>query len=118
MEILHEIQNGILIITPKGESLDAKEAPEFKEKVLRLINETRVPHVIVNMNHFKSIDSSGLGCFLAMLRRINEENGGELKLVQLSKPVRSMFELVSMHRIFDIFTTLDDAQKSCKTGIR
>ena len=32
----------------------------------------------------------------------------------MNKPVRTMFELVSMHKIFEIFNSTDDAVKSFK----
>lgn len=111
MEFTHSLIDQVLVITPKGENLDAKEAPEFKEKVLRLIDDTDAKHVIFDMHQLQFIDSSGLGCFLSVLRRLNSKKG-DLKLCAMSKPVRSMFELVSMHKIFDIFPNADEALRA------
>lgn len=113
MELLHTLQDQTLIVTPVGENIDAKEAPDFKEKVLTLIEETGVKHVIFDMKELQFVDSSGLGSFLSILRRLNAE-GGDLKLVGMTKPVRSMFELVSMHKIFDIYSSSADALQSIK----
>ena len=115
MDFAHSQIDNVLIITPKGENLDAKEAPDFKEKVLRLIDETHVQHVIFDMHQLQFIDSSGLGCFLSVLRKLNASKG-DLKLCSMTKPVRSMFELVSMHKIFEIFPTPQDALKSVSTS--
>jgi anti-anti-sigma factor len=108
MEIDHTVKNHVLIITPLGTNLDAKESSDFKERVLRLINDNKSHHVIVDLNQVTFIDSSGLGSFLSILRRLNSE-GGDLKLSSMTKAVRSMFELVSMHKIFEIFNSTDDA---------
>lgn len=108
MDILHTIQNNTLVITPLGENLDAKETPEFKETVLGLIDETGINHVIFDLKDLQFVDSSGLGCFLSILRKLNAE-GGDLKLSNMTKPVRSMFELVSMHKIFDIRNNPEEA---------
>jgi len=37
---------------------------------------------------------------------------GDLKLVGLQPPVRAMFDLTRLFRIFDIYDSMDDAEKS------
>jgi len=48
---------------------------------------------------------------LACLRHAHEASS-EIKLCQLTKPVRALFELVRMHRVFEIFNTPDEAERS------
>jgi anti-sigma B factor antagonist len=48
---------------------------------------------------------------LSCLRKISAHNG-RLVLFGMSKPVRSLFELVRMHRVFEIVPTRDDALKA------
>lgn len=115
MELTHSKMDRALIITPQGENLDAKETPEFKQKVLKLIDENEAKHVVFDMKAMQFIDSSGLGCFLSILRQLNGK-GGDLKLSSMSKPVRSMFELVSMHKIFEIYENSDDALRAINTS--
>ncbi|MBI3736649.1 STAS domain-containing protein, partial [Candidatus Sumerlaeota bacterium] len=57
------------------------------------------------------LDSSGLGAILSCLRKLNSV-GGDLKLCAMSKPVHTLFELVRMHKIFEIFPTRDEAVRS------
>jgi anti-anti-sigma factor len=111
MEFSHRIQDNILVITPQGEHLDAKNASVFKEEVLSLIASTDLSRLVFDLNHLQFIDSSGLGTFLSIQRTLNTR-GGTLKLAHLNKPIRTMFEIVSMHRIFDIFATSDEAIRS------
>ncbi len=111
MQIKHEKRGKILVITPEGESLDAKGAPQFKESVIELINDNQSGCVVFDLNHLQFIDSSGLGSFLSVLRLLNSQNG-DLKLSNLNKPIRTMFELVKMHKIFEIFNSTDDAINS------
>jgi len=111
MEFSHHIQDNILIITPLGENLDAKNAASFKEGVLALTTSTKLSKLIFDLNHLQFIDSSGLGTFLSIQRTLNT-HGGTLKLSNLNKPIRTMFEIVSMHRIFDIFPTNEEAIQS------
>lgn len=111
MELSHTVQSNILIVTLQEERLDAMTAPSFKEGILDLIKETGVMKVVLDLSHLIFIDSSGLGAFLATQRKLNMQDG-KLKLAHLNKPIQTMFEMVSMHRIFDIFPTVEDAIKS------
>jgi len=111
MEIEHLIKNNVLVITPKGESLDAKEVSNFKETILDLNADTGINKIVFDMHCLQFIDSSGVGSFLSILRTLNHLEG-ELKLAEITKPIRTMFELVSLHKIFETFNTTDEAVNS------
>lgn len=110
MEIAHAIQGPHLIITPLGQNLDAQETPDFKEKVFKILDQSQAPYVIFDLKELQFIDSSGLGCFLSILRRLNAK-GIRLRLTHLTDPVKSLFELVLMHKIFEITPDLEGALK-------
>ena len=111
MQFVHTTQDQILIITPEIDSLDAKDSPEFKTKVIDLITHNEFHQVIFDLHRLQFIDSTGLGTFLSVLRVLNTK-GGELKLARMNKPIRTMFELVSMHKIFEIFNSTEEAIRS------
>ena len=48
---------------------------------------------------------------VSALRKVHAA-GGELKLCGVSKPVCSLFELVRMDKVFEIFENVDDATAS------
>lgn len=116
MEIEHAIVNDILVITLGADRLDAKDAAQFKQSVLNLINKTEKHQVVFDLNKLNFIDSSGVGIFLSILRFLNSR-GGELKLAGITQPVRTILELVSMHKIFEIFKTADEAVGSFKPNL-
>lgn len=115
MQLEHKIADNILIVTPVGASLDAKEAPNFKEAVTNLITVNDVNRVIFDLQNLDFIDSSGLGSFLSILRVLHS-TGGELKLSKMNKTIRTMFELVSMHKVFEIYNSTDDAVRSFRSN--
>jgi K+-sensing histidine kinase KdpD len=55
--------------------------------------------------------AAGLGAFISCLRKLNAK-GGDLKLCGMSKQVRAVFELVRMHRVFDIHATSEQAVRA------
>lgn len=116
MEIEHATKNNIFVITLDADRLDAKDAAQFKQNVLDLINQTKKHQVVFDLNKLNFIDSSGVGIFLSILRFLNSR-GGELKLAGITQPVRTILELVSMHKIFEIYKTADDAVNSFKPNL-
>lgn len=106
MEAMLETVETVTIFHLPGESLDAGNAKEFKRDIMPALNGHS--RVIFEMSELKFVDSSGLGTILSALRQLNS-SGGDLKLAGMQKPVRALFELVRMHRIFDIYNTRDEA---------
>jgi anti-sigma B factor antagonist len=60
------------------------------------------------MSALQFVDSAGLGAILSCLRKLTAAEG-DLKLCGLTGPVRAIFEISRMHRIFDIYATRAEA---------
>jgi anti-sigma B factor antagonist len=106
MEIPVERMGDIAIALLSVEELDASNAGEFKRDIAPLLEENM--KIVLDLSRLRFCDSSGLGALISCLRKVNA-NGGDLKLCALSKPVRALFELVRMHKVFDIYNTRDEA---------
>jgi anti-sigma B factor antagonist len=91
------------------EELDASNAADFKRDIAPLL-ETQTK-LVIDLGRLRFVDSSGLGAFISCLRKLNGK-GGDLKLCGMSKQVRAVFELVRMHRIFEIFGTREEAARA------
>jgi anti-sigma B factor antagonist len=99
-------QGDVAVIVLPFDELDASNSAEFKRDVGPILEGRS--KVVFDLERVRFVDSSGLGAFLSCLRRVNA-GGGDLKLCDLSKPVRAVFELVRMHRVFDIHPTREAA---------
>lgn len=106
MKVTPEVIDGIAVLVLPGINLDAGNVKQFKLDILPALNGQS--KVILDMSELKFVDSSGLGAILSCLRQQND-SGGELKLCGMLKPVRALFELVRMHRIFDLYNTREEA---------
>jgi anti-sigma B factor antagonist len=102
---------GATVVTVPGPNLDSGNAEEFKVAVAPVLAESG--KVVFDLGELEFVDSSGLGSFLTCLRQPNA-TGGELKLCRMRKPVRTLFELVRMHRVFDILGTPNEAASAFK----
>src|ERR1700742_4930866 len=96
----------IIVMLIDGNSLDASNAKDFKRAVAPVVAEN--PKLVFDLSVLQFVDSSGLGAILSCLRQLHA-TGGDLKLCGMTRPVRALFELVRMHRIFDIHSTREEA---------
>lgn len=109
MKLNKEIVNDVAIVTLTEGILDANTAPIFKSEIIPILKSEY--RVVFDMSNVRFVDSSGVGAILSCLRTLNAV-GGDLKICSLTKPVLSLFELVRMHKIFDIFNTREQAVES------
>lgn len=106
MEIPREKQGNTVVLIVPWEKLDMSTTAEFKESMSQAVaGETEV---VLDMGKVQFVDSSGLGTLLSLLRDVSSR-GGDLKLSQVQKRVRAMFELVRMHRILSFYDTTEEA---------
>jgi anti-sigma B factor antagonist len=94
------------------QDLDASNSAEFKREVAPILEATT--KLVFDLRLLRFVDSSGLGAFISSLRNLNAR-GGDVKLCGMSKQVRAVFELVRMHRVFDIFATKEEAVRAFAT---
>ena len=92
--------------------LDAGNAKEFQAGVSPIVKEHL--NIVFDMRQINFLDSSGCGAILSCLRQLNSA-GGDLKMFGLQQPVRTLFELIRLHRIIDIFNTRDEAVNAYRT---
>lgn len=109
MEMVFDKVGDVAVAAVPVEELDASNAGEFKRDVAPLLDANT--NLVLDLSRLRFVDSSGLGAFISCLRKLNAK-GGDLKLCGMSKQVRAVFELVRMHRVFDICATSEDAVRA------
>ena len=111
MELATEKIGDVTVVVLPGDQLDAGNAKEFKRDIAPVLEPCS--KVVFDLHELRFVDSSGLGAILSCLRQLNSR-GGDLKLCEMTKPVRALFELVRMHKIFDIYGTKSDAVQALR----
>jgi anti-sigma B factor antagonist len=112
MVITVESVGGVTVAVVPIEELDASNSGEFKREVAPILETTT--KLVIDLSRLRFVDSSGLGAFISCLRNLNSR-GGDVKLCGMSKQVRAVFEMVRLHRIFDIFATQEEAVRAFAT---
>ena len=104
--IVNQVSDSTAIVSFPVQSLDAGNVKAFRDAMLPVTASWNV--VVIDMGPLNFVDSSGLGAFLSCLRSMNGK-GGQLRLFSMTKPVKALFELVRMHRIFAIYSSREEA---------
>ena len=99
-------REGATVVTVVG-SVDLTTAPELRERLLDLITEGHV-RIVTDLTGTDFLDSTGLGALVGALKRLRTKEG-EMRLVCADGPVRKVFSITSLDRVFPIHETLDDA---------
>ena len=107
MEITKEKYNNVLVEVVNLERATLKEAEKFKQVLIEDMKEGH-KNLVVDLNSCEFIDSTFLGALVVSLKKATSL-GGDLKLVGFKPAVNSMFELTRLHRVFEAFTTREDA---------
>lgn len=104
-----EMRGTVMLVTVNVERLDKSNSGGFKEGLKPIV--ARHKRIVIDMSSVLFIDSSGLGAVLSALRQANSLSG-DVRLANLTTPVRVVVELTRMHRIFRVFESEDAAVRS------
>ncbi len=107
MAFTKEKYDNVLVEVVNLERATLKEAEQFKQLLIEDIKEG-YKNLVVDLNSCEFIDSTFLGALVVSLKKATSL-GGDLKLVGFKPAVNSMFELTRLHRVFEAFTTREDA---------
>ncbi|OGR24037.1 MAG: anti-anti-sigma factor [Desulfuromonadales bacterium GWD2_54_10] len=110
MDLKTELNGNLMVIFVREERLDAHNSDELKAEMNRIF-ERGTKDILLDLKEVRFIDSSGLGVLVSGFKNASTRQGS-LRLCGLQTQVKSMFELTRLHRVFDIFQTVDEALES------
>lgn len=106
MNIEETMIGTVKVIHPVISNLDAANVASFREKIVPLLADGS--RLVLDLDKVEFIDSAGIGALISCLR-IAAERNVQLVLCGLSRPVKALFELMRMHRVFEIHPDRDSA---------
>ncbi len=88
-------------------SLDAYSFPKLDQVLSELREHDRI-RVVLDCEKLEYISSVALGALIGFTRKARE-NGGNMKLANMSEKIFNIVELLGFHRILDIHETTEEA---------
>ncbi len=107
MNILTEKRDSKTVLILKEDRIDAHNSAELKDLLLKALEEDRRA-LVIDLSQVQFIDSSGLGALLSGYKNANLRASG-FSLVGPQPRVMSMFELTRLHRVFEIYPSMEEA---------
>ena len=99
--------DGVNIVDLNGRITLGEGSVILRDTVRDLISKGR-KHILLNLGDVTYIDSSGIGELVSAFTSVRNQ-GGELKLLKLTKKVHDLLQITKLYTVFDVRD--DEAQE-------
>jgi anti-sigma B factor antagonist len=107
LELEVESRGGWQVLIVRGE-VDVTTTPRVRAQLIALLSDG-TPHLIVDLEGVRFMDSSGLGALVAGLK-LARSRSGELRIVcDRQRSVRKVLEVTGLERVLERFDSVDAA---------
>ena len=100
----------VTVLDAAGRITLGEGASTFREKIRELISGGK-KKILLNLGEVSYIDSSGIGEMVSGFTSVTN-NGGQLKLVGLSKRVKDLLQITKLYTVFEAFDDEAEAVRS------
>ena len=113
LKLSNRTVDGILIVDCAGRIVFGEESAYLRDTVKQLLTETK--GVVLNLSGVTYIDSGGLGTLVALYTTARN-NGGCIKLANLTQRVGDLLQVTKLVTIFDVYDSEQKAIDSFRKG--
>jgi len=110
MQIEERVVNDVTILDLKGKITLGDGDEALKDKINSLVMQNR-RRILLNLAEVPYIDSAGLGEVVRTYTTVSRQ-GGQLKLVNLTKRITDLLSITKLLTVFETFDSEADALKS------
>jgi anti-sigma B factor antagonist len=110
MKLSHQEMEGVMVLEPKGKIMGGPDATMLHDSLHDFIKEGK-KKVIIDLAKVDWMNSTGLGILISGLTTMRN-NGGELKLANVTDKIESLLTITKLITVFENYDSLDEAIKS------
>jgi anti-sigma B factor antagonist len=110
MQIEERIVNDVTVLDLKGKITLGEGDEALREKINQLIGQNK-KRILLNLAEVPYIDSAGLGEVVRTYTTVSRQ-GGQLKLVNLTKRIVDLLTITKLLTVFEAFDSEPEALKS------
>jgi len=92
--------DGVTIVDLSGRITLDEGSTLLRDTIKQLASQGQ-KHVLLNLSEVHYIDSSGIGELVSAFTTMRDQ-GGELKLLNLTRKVHDLIQITKLHTVFDI----------------
>ena len=108
------IRQKCLIVSAKGD-IDSHNASSIREQIDLRISHEGIRKIIFDFSNLDFMDSSGIGIIIGRYKLMSAV-GGEVCIVATKPTLKKLLCLSGVHRIINIYPSLEDAIKTSQRG--
>jgi len=97
----------------EGKILDELVIRQAQDELIRILEKTQEPTVILDFRFVKFLSSSALGMLIRVQKRCKEFKI-DLKLCNIDAEILKVFKITGLNKVFEIYNTHEDARNSVK----
>ena len=100
----------VTLLDLSGKITIGEGSVQLREAVRRLLDEGK-KKILLNLGDVSYVDSSGIGELVSAFTTVRNQ-GGELKLLNLTKKVHDLLQITKLYTVFDVKDDEANAVKS------
>src|ERR1051325_9960507 len=110
MDIKERVVNGVSVLDLSGKIVLGEGDGQVRERIKDLLSDGQ-RKILLNLGDVNYIDSAGLGALISSYTTTKRE-GGQLKLVNLTKRIQ---DLLAITKLITVFDTYDDEREAVES---
>jgi anti-sigma B factor antagonist len=101
LQATHRDAGFVTVVDFSGRIILGEGSALLRKTIRRLLDEQR-KQILLNLADVDYIDSSGIGELVSAFTTVKNQ-GGDLKLLHLTKKVRDILQITKLYTVFDVF---------------
>jgi anti-sigma B factor antagonist len=111
---INERQAGdVTVLDLSGKITIGEGSVALRAGIRRLLEEGK-KRILLNLAGVSYVDSSGIGELVSSYTAIGKEDGGQLKLLNLTQKIRDLLTITKLLTVFDVYENEAEALNSYK----
>ncbi|MGH9930764.1 MAG: STAS domain-containing protein [Pyrinomonadaceae bacterium] len=113
LNILERRVGDITVLDMDGKITIGEGSVALRTAIRRLLEEGK-KKILLNLARVGYIDSSGIGELVSSYTAITKEDGGQLKLLNLTQKLQDLLTITKLLTVFDVYENEEEALASFK----
>lgn len=110
MDIKERVVEGVSVLDISGKIVLGEGDIQIKDRIKDLLSDGQ-RRILLNLGDVSYIDSAGLGALISGYTTVKRE-GGQLKLVNLTKRIKDLLAITKLITVFDTYESEKEATDS------
>ena len=110
MKLTSRETEDVMVLEPKGKIMGGPDATILHDQLHEFIDQNK-KKVVIDLAKVDWMNSTGLGILISGLTTLRN-NGGELKLANVTEKIQSLLTITKLITVFECFDSVEDAVAS------